>query len=106
MAGNRARALARAATPANYVLAESPIWDSVRARLHWVDIPSGAVLEGRLEGERIRETGRWTLDETVSAVGLAEGGGLLVAGRHALHTLHQDGTWHPGPALITGPRRF
>src|SRR4051794_13055977 len=100
------RARARAATPAEYTLAESPVWDPRRSRLHWVDIPSGAVLEGRLEDGRIAEVGRWTLDETVAAVALAERGGLLVAGRHGLHTLDPDGTWHRGPALISGPRRF
>lgn len=100
------RARARAATAPDYVLAESPVWDARRSLLHWVDIPAGAVLAGRLEGEQIREVGRWTIDETVGAVALAEAGGLLVAGRHALHTLDPDGTWHRGPALITGARRF
>jgi sugar lactone lactonase YvrE len=100
------RTRARQATAADHVLAESPVWDATRSRLLWVDIPAGAVLEGRLEGGRIRETGRWALDETVGAVALAEDGGLLVAGRHALHTLDAAGAWHRGPALITGPRRF
>jgi sugar lactone lactonase YvrE len=74
------RARARAATGPDYVLAESPVWDSSRSLLHWVDIPAGAVLAGRLDGRRIREVGRWTIDETVGSIALAEGGGLLVAG--------------------------
>jgi sugar lactone lactonase YvrE len=100
------RTRARAATGPDYALAESPLWDPERSVLHWVDIPAGAVLEGRLEGGRIRETDRWTLDETIGSVALAAGGGLLVAGRHALHTLDPDGTWHRGRRLIEGPRRF
>lgn len=100
------RIRAQAATAADQLLAESPVWDAARSRVLWVDIPAGAVLEGRLEDGRIHQTGRWTLDETVGAVALAEDGGLLVAGRHALHTLDADGTWHRGPGLLTGPRRF
>jgi sugar lactone lactonase YvrE len=103
---NVERRRASPATGPDYALAESPVWDASRSLLHWVDIPAGAVLAGRLQGGRIREVGRWTLDETVGAVALAEAGGLLVAGRHALHTLDPDGVWHPGPPLISGPRRF
>ncbi len=100
------RLRATVATSPDYELAESPVWDGERERLLWVDIPAGAVLEGRLEGERIRETNRWTLGEPAAAVALAEGGGLLVAGRHGLAVLDEDGAWHRGPALLTGARRF
>jgi sugar lactone lactonase YvrE len=100
------RTRAHAATGPDYVLAESPVWDARRSLVQWVDIPAGAVLAGRLDSRQIREVGRWTIDETVGSIALAEGGGLLVAGRHAVHALDPDGTWHRGPAVIAGPRRF
>ncbi len=96
-----------AATSAEYVLAESPVWDERTARLYWVDIPAGAVIEGRLTGDEVHEERRWYRPETVSAVCLADDGTLLVAGASALHRLDRERGWQEtGPALIDGPRRL
>jgi sugar lactone lactonase YvrE len=96
-----------AATGPEYVLAESPVWDQRTARLYWVDIPAGAVIEGRLDGDEVHEERRWHRRETVSAVCPAEDGTLLVAGATALHRLDPERGWQEsGPALIEGPRRL
>ncbi|MGN6742112.1 MAG: SMP-30/gluconolactonase/LRE family protein [Amnibacterium sp.] len=95
------------ATGPEHVLAESPVWDERTARLYWVDIPAGAVIEGRLTGDEVREERRWHRPETVSAVCPAADGTLLVAGANALHRLHPEQGWlESGPALIEGPRRL
>lgn len=95
------------ATGPDYSLAESPVWDERTARLYWVDIPAGAVIEGRLDGDEVHEQRRWHRSETVSAVCPAEDGTLLVAGAAALHRLHPELGWlDSGPALIDGPRRL
>jgi sugar lactone lactonase YvrE len=95
------------ATGPDYVLAESPVWDERAARLYWVDIPAGAVIEGRLTGDEVHEERRWYRPETVSSVCPAEDGTLLVAGADALHRLDPEQGWQEsGPALIVGSRRL
>ena len=85
------------ATPADYALAEGPVWDGRGERLLWVDIPAGAVIVGELEAARIRERERITLGGTVGAVALAEDGGLLVA---------VDAVELPGNAVVREEKRI
>lgn len=94
-------------TPASapvYELAEGPIWDERTAQLHWVDIPTGAVIRGRLlatgAGDTIEEFDRVVLGETVGSVGLAADGGLVVAAALGLATIDPGGGIHRGPALL------
>ncbi len=75
---------ATAASASRYVLAEGPYWDAARERLLWVDIPSGLVLEGHLDGSTVVETARHHVDDTVGAVVCDPDGELLVVGRKKL----------------------
>jgi sugar lactone lactonase YvrE len=91
------------ATPASaeaYELGEGPRWDAPRQRLLWVDIPAGAVHEGRLDGDRVVRTRSRTLDSFVGAVAVGPDGGLLVAGRESLIEVGPDGTVTPGPVIL------
>ncbi|WP_344652642.1 SMP-30/gluconolactonase/LRE family protein [Cryptosporangium japonicum] len=88
------------ATDESYTLAEGPIWDKPRRRLLWVDIPSGTLFEGALDGDRIRVTRTHTFDGTLGAVVPAEDGSLLVAAQEELIVLRPDGTREIGPRLV------
>ena len=96
------------ATPADYALAEGPVWDGRGERLLWVDIPAGAVIVGELEAARIRERERITLGGTVGAVALAEDGGLLVAVDDGLATIAADGAIRRSGGMLSleGRRRM
>jgi sugar lactone lactonase YvrE len=95
---------ARRATRTVYDLAESPVWDPVRRALHWVDIPAGMVLSGRIAEGTIVETGRVLLGESVGAVAIAEDGGLLIAAEKGLATIDESGAVHRGPPLLSAAR--
>jgi sugar lactone lactonase YvrE len=96
------------ATEPIYTLAEGPIWDARSSTLHWVDIPAGAVIHGRLvgdgdgdgDGESIEEFDRTEFGASVGAVGLATDGGLIVAAERGLATIDPSGGIHRGPALL------
>ena len=89
------------ATTERFRLAEGPVWDHTRDRLLWVDIPAGAVHEGRLTGSRVTVTATHHVDRTVGAVVPALDGRLLVAGRTSVVVLEPDGT--PGAAVPVLP---
>lgn len=96
------------ATNATYQLAEGPVWDHVRSRVLWVDIPSGDVLEGSLDGDAITPIGSRHVDTTVGAVALAGDGAQIVAGHHSIYRIGADGASRQLATLI-GPneqRRF
>ncbi|MBE3014784.1 SMP-30/gluconolactonase/LRE family protein [Microbispora sp. NEAU-D428] len=88
------------ATTETFQLAEGPVWDAARDRLLWVDILAGAVLEGRLDGDRIEVTGRHEFDSMVGAVAVAADGAFLVAAQEHLVVLHPDGTRRDGPRIV------
>lgn len=67
-----------------YGLGEGPFWDDDTARLLWVDIDAGTVLEASLDGDRIGPVTRSALDTTVGAVVPAPHDGLLAAGHTEL----------------------
>ncbi|KQR51771.1 hypothetical protein ASF88_09140 [Leifsonia sp. Leaf336] len=95
------------ATADSYFLGEGPLWDPVRSRLHWVDIPSGAALEGTLlDDGTIRVADRLVVDDTAGAVAVSERGERLIAGGHRLLVVGLDGRITPSSPLIDGPRRF
>ena len=92
--------VAALATDERYELAEGPWWDAARARLWWVDILSGALLEGTLADGVVTVLNRRTFDGSVSAVATSECGTVLVALRDRLLLLDPDGSTHPGPVVI------
>jgi sugar lactone lactonase YvrE len=94
------------ATREAFRLAEGPRWDAARARLLWVDILAGAVLEGALDGGRITVTSRHDFGGMVGAVAFADDGTLLVAGQEQLLAVRPDGTRTTGPRVVpAGERR-
>ncbi len=54
-----------------FELAEGPVWDAPRARLVWVDILAGLVLEGRLRDGSVEVTQRHRFESYVGAVAVA-----------------------------------
>src|SRR4051812_9228635 len=95
-----------AATREAFRLAEGPRWDVVRARLLWVDILGGAVLEGSLDDGRIEVTGRHAFDGMVGAVAVGDDGTLLVAAQERLVVVRPDGSRTDGPRIVpAGARR-
>jgi len=91
---------AKPASEKRYELAEGPYWDAPRNRLLWVDILRGLVLEGSLEGDRVKVSGEHRFGEMVGAVVAADDGSLLVAGQERLVVIEPDGTRTPGPRII------
>jgi sugar lactone lactonase YvrE len=76
---------ARVAGTAAHRLAEGPVWDPVRERLLWVDIPAGTVHYGRLApDDSVRTDGSWSFGGTVGAVAVAADGELLVAAKESV----------------------
>lgn len=69
-------------SPSAYKLGEGPVWDPLRERLLWVDIPEGKVYAGRLDPFEVIE--EWSFASFVGAVAVAEDGTLLVAEREVL----------------------
>jgi sugar lactone lactonase YvrE len=85
-------------------LGEGPFWDARRSRLLWVDILAGTVLEGHLDADAIQVTQRIQFDSMVSAVTVADDGGLLVAAQEHLVQVHRDGTRQAGLRIIPAGR--
>ncbi|HEY6295963.1 MAG TPA: SMP-30/gluconolactonase/LRE family protein [Streptosporangiaceae bacterium] len=76
MAAERAVVKAELAQDSRAMLGEGPVWDDRSCRLHWVDIRSGLVHRfSPADGsDLVIDVG-----QPVSAVGLGEGGGLILA---------------------------
>ena len=93
----------RVAHPQVHMLAESPFWDPIRARLLWVDIQRGRVYSADITPDGLLEIrDELALDETVGAVAASASGAWLIAGAERLHVRDEAGELHPGPALISG----
>ena len=92
--------VAQPATEEQFVLGEGPVWDATRERLLWVDIVRGLVLEGVLEGDRIRVTARHEFPQTVGAVAVAADGSLLVAAHGHLVVVDGIGDRSDGPRVV------
>jgi sugar lactone lactonase YvrE len=107
-AGSRApRVLAaELAVPAQCELAEGPVWDAARQRLLWVDIRPGRVHTlDPAAGTR----GSFAVGSQVGAVGLTDGGGLVLALADGFAVCDSDGqhlTRLPGPATDPSAVRF
>lgn len=88
------------ATSPEFDLAEGVLWDDLAGLVRWVDIPTGRVLAGELDGRRITNLQARTIDGTAAAVALADDGGLLVAASRALATISPAGRVAYGPDLL------
>ncbi|GID95018.1 SMP-30/gluconolactonase/LRE family protein [Amorphoplanes digitatis] len=100
------RYTATVASAETFTLGEGPVWDGPRERLLWVDIPAGAVHEGRLDGDRVVVTATHHLDRTVGAVVCSAAGELLVAGAKTVFTAPRGATGARVIAEESPPRRL
>jgi sugar lactone lactonase YvrE len=92
---------ARVASSQAYLLAEGPVWDEARARLLWVDILAGQVVEARLSDDAIEVVRTHALtSESVSAVVPGRDGGLLVAAHDRFAVVTPDGEIAFGPRIL------
>src|SRR5258708_17571624 len=66
---------------------ESPVWDSDRGGLWWVDIPRGEV---HLLDPSTGRDQRWAVGQPIGTVALARGGDLLLAMRDGLTVAKDD----------------
>ena len=96
---------ARRATTETYELAEGPVWDAANDRVLWVDILTGRVLSGRLEGESIAVTGEQSFGEPVGAVLPAADGRLAVVARERVLFAAEDGAVEAGPVVVPAGAR-
>jgi sugar lactone lactonase YvrE len=84
-------------TAGDYALAEGVTWDERVGRVLWVDIDAAAILSAPFKNGRLGKIQRTTLaDEdgrtgTVSALALAEDGGLLIATAASVCTVAPEG---------------
>ena len=79
------------ASAERFLLGEGPIWDGARGRLLWIDIDDGAVLVGRLDGDRVIVEDRLEFAGTVGAVTVGVDGRLLVAACRELVEVDAEG---------------
>lgn len=89
----------RPASAGSYLLAESPLWDPDQARILWVDVLAGAVLEGRLAGSWLEVTRERRYEGMVGALGYGSGR-ILVARQRDLVAEGRDGSRSSGLRLI------
>ncbi len=88
------------ASAERFLLGEGPVWDAPRGRLLWIDIDDGAVLIGRLDGDRVQVEDRLDFAGTVGAVTVAADGRLLVAAERELVLVDLDGSRSRVQSLI------
>jgi sugar lactone lactonase YvrE len=79
------------ASAERFLLGEGPIWDGASERLLWIDIDAGAVLVGRLDGDRVIVEDRLEFAGTVGAVAVGADGQLLVAASRELVEVDAEG---------------
>lgn len=82
--------VASPATEAVYQLAEGPAWDARTGALTWVDMVTGRVLTGTLDGSRIHERSSEQRPGLVAAALPTDDGGRLVVERDRLVRLGPD----------------
>jgi sugar lactone lactonase YvrE len=77
-------------------LGESPVWDATERRLLWSDNVQAVVHEARLDGAGVwRQTRRWEIGRSLSALIPRVGGGLLIASGTELFLFDEDGKLTP-----------
>lgn len=96
------RWFARPASTERFVLGEGPMWDGPRSRVLWVDIHTGTVYEGALEGDRVTTRELHRFESTVGAVVSSDSGDLLVATACSVLMLTAEGAQVPGAEIIPG----
>ncbi|HWH97034.1 MAG TPA: SMP-30/gluconolactonase/LRE family protein [Pseudolysinimonas sp.] len=83
------------------ILAEGPVWDPLRAVLHWVDIRRGIVFTGELTDDaRIEVVDRVEFPGQVGAIAVAETGDWLLAIDAGLVRRSAAGILTAGPAVL------
>lgn len=92
--------IGRVANESRYDLGEGIVWDDRANRVRWVDIGTGRVLSGRIEGSGIVGIESVSLGQSVGAVALADDGGLLVAASRGLAVMSAAGDVSLGPDLL------
>jgi sugar lactone lactonase YvrE len=91
----------KVANPQVHELAEGPVWDPVRERLLWVDIPRGLVFEGVLRDDgTVDVVHEVAFAGTVGAVAVAADGEWVVAGGEELLLRGPAGVVRPGPRIL------
>lgn len=91
---------ARRTSPGPYDLAEGVVWDAAAARLLWVDVHEGQVIEAALESSEVIVKRTHRLGATVGAVVPDSTGGLLAVRGNGLDAIAVDGTVRHGPRLL------
>jgi sugar lactone lactonase YvrE len=84
---------------ANADTAESPVWDSRRGGLWWLDIPRGEV---HLVDPSTGHDRRWVVGQPVGCLALTRGDGLLLAMREGLRVANDDLAEAPVRWLLPG----
>jgi sugar lactone lactonase YvrE len=82
---------ATVASEGEYELGEGPVWDDARQRVLWVDINTGTVHSGHLEGGFVSTDTEMRFEETVGAAVCDADGTLLVAGARRVYRVVGEG---------------
>jgi sugar lactone lactonase YvrE len=90
------------ASPARYVVAESPVWDAQNSRLLWVDVEVGNVFVGRLSDGMVETSAHYEIGDKIGAVVPGDDGTLLVAAQDRLVVIATDGSRRDGPSILSG----
>lgn len=96
MAATDNRTAIDVAVQADALLGESPLWSPDERALYWVDIKNPRLFRHDMASGTTRVT---QLPETVGAIAMRQGGGLIAAARSGFAYIEQDGTL--GPAFCT-----
>ena len=83
-----------------HVLAEGPVWVADKSEILWVDIESGTVFFGRINGSLVEQTHQFDFDGRVGAAVPGDDGSLLVATRDRLVVIKADGSRIEGPIIV------
>lgn len=97
--------VATVASAGHFELGEGPVWDSAHNAVRWVDILSGEVWSGTLDGRSVTHPRSVAVDDTVGAIALGPDGEILVAGRHDLFCLGPRGDVRRVAGVVPPGRR-
>ncbi len=87
------------ASSRRHTLAEGPFWVAETSTILWVDIEEGRVFEGRLDGDRVKESRELEFDSRVGVAVPGADGSVLVATADRLVVVSRDGERREGPSI-------